>query len=719
MNQSWIREAHSFKDYCTEVLYAGGKTNNDEFCHDTTGLPVVFQGPENSCVSCSITFVQQWIEKNHPNLSHEWLMLTSGTTPNGAYPKKVLEAARTVGICTQETWDNDRDNGYLDAGQHRIAGYAKSASLDLRHIGYLIEQCPIIVGVDNFMGKGPHMMAAVGFNLSKNVVKCANWWRLDRQDFVEFDASNISFACSILVDKPVDKPTMKILDVLKDKLSFIPNKLKLGVAAFGVAVLAFVGGYSGEQMFGAGYAPVTGYSSRTTSYVSAVATTIPVASTKDKAGNQITLANVSPSSTVRIYMNLEAGTAREELIACTGVTSVSWTNCTRGLTFQGSSTAASSTLAKAHNSGSNVIISNTGQFYGEYVSIDGAQNVYGVKTFYTFPVFSNTATLCTTDGQFCTKKYIDTVGAGGFTAANVSTTRGLSVDGSAPEKVGVKLTTGYGLRFLSSGSLVISTTTALTFSSLSATTTADGMHYSGFAGYNYSLMNRQSTDLRILQGSATGTVKLAAGVTAGRALWVSATSTLAQTDTSAASSTFQFVGVALETKSLGQTVRYARPGETACGLSGLVPGMSYYLNGSAGQLSTSPGAYFARIGRALTATCLEVMEPKYKATGKITLSASGYVTTTIGFFPASISLNGISSAGSPLSFTNQGEANTCIYFDGTPSWGSSDSFAYRLWGGATSYHWGTVTQQATSFSLRNTKYAGTPNAYVYYTVYSQ
>ena len=55
---------------------------------------------------------------------------------------------------------------------------------------------------------------------------------------------------------------------------------------------------SGEMKMGAGYTPVTGYQSRTTSYISASASTIPVASTLDRAGNAITMASMSPTGTM-------------------------------------------------------------------------------------------------------------------------------------------------------------------------------------------------------------------------------------------------------------------------------------------------------------------------------------------------------------------------------------------------------------------------------------
>jgi len=142
---NWLKESFKFKDFCTEVLYVNQKTKLDVFEHEVSDIPVVFQGSESSCVACTVTYIQQWIERNHPNLSHEWLAFLSNTGKDGAEPSKVLEKARTVGICSQEVWDNERDMGYLDAGKHKIAGYAKSTSLKPGHLAWLIERCPIMV----------------------------------------------------------------------------------------------------------------------------------------------------------------------------------------------------------------------------------------------------------------------------------------------------------------------------------------------------------------------------------------------------------------------------------------------------------------------------------------------------------------------------------------------------------------------------------------------
>ena len=139
-----------------------------------------------------------------------------------------------------------------------------------------------------------------------------------------------------------------------------------------------------------GYTPPTGYQSRTTGYISNSATTIPVVSTKDKAGVQIALSNISSASSVKVYLSLEPGTSKEEPILCTGITASSWTNCTRGLVFQGSSESNSTTIAVAHNAGATIIITNIGQFFNQYASVNDSITVTGTWTFNTDPIASST-----------------------------------------------------------------------------------------------------------------------------------------------------------------------------------------------------------------------------------------------------------------------------------------------------------------------------------------
>lgn len=202
-----------------------------------------------------------------------------------------------------------------------------------------------------------------------------------------------------------------------------------------------------------GYTPVTDYSSRTTQYISATATTIPVASTKDSAGNQIVLSNISTSGTVKVYLNIEPGGTNVEPVICTGLTTTSWTNCSRGIAFQGSSEVASSSLAKPHNAGSKIIITNIGQFYNQYVSVDGNQQVNDLKTFSsgqigftgTRKIIDNGTNLGWTDNGVDT--YTFAAGGSGLTA---SSTKGIGITDS---KIYVNASSTTGMSFDANGAL--------------------------------------------------------------------------------------------------------------------------------------------------------------------------------------------------------------------------------------------------------------------------
>src|ERR1035437_881793 len=118
-------------------------------------------------------------------------------------------------------------------------------------------------------------------------------------------------------------------NIKNPNLIHVGQRLNVGKALGGVIVDS-----SGT---GGGYTPISSFQSVLTQYLTSNATTINVVNTLDKSGQQITLANISPSTTVKIYLNLEPGSTNEEPIMCTGLTATTFTNCVRGLPFQGSS----------------------------------------------------------------------------------------------------------------------------------------------------------------------------------------------------------------------------------------------------------------------------------------------------------------------------------------------------------------------------------------------
>lgn len=421
---------------------------------------------------------------------------------------------------------------------------------------------------------------------------------------------------------------------------------------------------SEEPVIGAGYTPVTGYQSRTTSYIAANATTIPVASTRDKAGNQIVLSDISASSTVRVYMSLATGTAKEEILYCTGVTASSWTGCVRGLSFQGGDATASSTLAFAHNAGTSIIITDVGQFFSEFVDVSSSQTIFGTKTFNTFPQVTSTTAVPSSANQLASKYYVDNVGAGGFTASNVSSTGGIAVSTAgvpacpgAAACISLYASSTGGLLLESNGRVYLNTssTAGISLDPLGRlyVDQSDNFNFTGTVTTTGALRVQTPTqaqdavNLAYYQNQTvffTATSTAAQAITAGQALFVTVTSTANPTDTGSNTSTFSFVGFATASASAAAQVTYTRPGGINCNQSGLTPSANYYLNGSSGAISTTPASSrSARVGIALTANCIQVLPPKYRLTGTVSTGAASNGSTfrvSTAFYPANISTVG-------------------------------------------------------------------------------
>lgn len=175
-----------------------------------------------------------------------------------------------------------------------------------------------------------------------------------------------------------------------------------------------------------------------------------------------------------------------------------------------------------------------------------------------------------------------------------------------------------------------------TFTNVRGTSTSLGLSFTPTSTTD--AVNLGHTNNLVYFGNATGTAD-AAAITAGQALYMSATSSkLVATNTSVASSTFQFVGIATANASAGAQVTYTKFGGINCNQSGLTPGLQYYLNGTAGQISSTPGTYVARIGIALSSTCIELMPPKFLATGSQSVTGTGNTIQYTGFYPTRITL---------------------------------------------------------------------------------
>lgn len=502
-------------------------------------------------------------------------------------------------------------------------------------------------------------------------------------------------------------------------------------------------------IYGAGYAPVTGFQTQTTSRISASASTIPVASVSDKAGNVIVPSSISASSTVRMYFNLEAGSAREEPIYCTGISGLNLTGCVRGISFQGSDLTASSTIAQIHNAGSSVIMTNLGVMYGnEYVSISGNQTVFDRKTFNELPRVTSTSAVPTSNDQLTTWYAAQTLVAGGLATTNASTTLGLKTFTGLTNCLttgvcfGINASGTLGLGFFSDSGLnnsigIKATSTQFTFDHLGdlAIDLTKNFIWTGTHTFSAGLAqifvptptdpghatNKSYVDANISYNTATGTA--AVTIAAGQALAINTTSTLVLASSAASSTSFGFVGFATAAATSGTQVTYVKSGGIIDSVSGLSPGKPYFL-GTAGAVATTPGTISARVGVALSANRLQVVTPSFyqRVSGSTSVTFNGGVSTiTLGFTPTRIDF--ICNTGSP-----GGMGWWMLNSDGTSSTGSvgNDQSTAGNWmttnydsckwneGAANTFSINT-TRTASGFTLTSTSIGGSPSRTIYYT----
>lgn len=210
-----------------------------------------------------------------------------------------------------------------------------------------------------------------------------------------------------------------------------------------------------EGMFGA--VPVTGYKTTLSSSISSTATVIPVSSLLTKDGHTLTKADIGNE----IYLSLEAGASREEIVKCTNISGSTFTGCSRGLAFYGTSLSEVTANKKAHNAGSPVIMSNVHYWYSDVTNTTstiaiGDNTTANNKCVWAYDSRTPRRMLCynetsqkwtATDDGVSTYNLVD--GGSGVTA---SSTKGIFITDGA---VGINASSTSGLSFHTDGYLQI------------------------------------------------------------------------------------------------------------------------------------------------------------------------------------------------------------------------------------------------------------------------
>ena len=182
----------------------------------------------------------------------------------------------------------------------------------------------------------------------------------------------------------------------------------------------FTGGYklwTGDKKLG--YSVVTDFGPRLSVSMTSVQATVPVTSMSIKDGHTLVMSDFGSV----VYLTIEPGAVKEEIVACTGISGLTFTGCTRGLAFHGTSTASVAANAKSHQSGSSVILSNVHYVYNKFVNVDDSQTIDGVKTFTSRPT-STTSPASSLDQIATIKDIMTATTTGGVNAT--PTIKGIS-----------------------------------------------------------------------------------------------------------------------------------------------------------------------------------------------------------------------------------------------------------------------------------------------------
>lgn len=490
-----------------------------------------------------------------------------------------------------------------------------------------------------------------------------------------------------------------------------------------------------------GYGVITDFQKTLSAPMTSAQTFVPVTSLALKDGSTLTMSMLG----TEVFLTLEPGATNEEIVMCTGVDTVNkqFLGCTRGLAFSGTSTAGVSANQKTHSSGSTVVISNVHYVYNNYLDklTTSTQSVAGPVTFTYYPVVTSTTAVPQTGDQLANKYYVDNVGAGGFTANNVSGTLGLqAITSGVPNCpsgaacVGVNAsstasTNGGFLGFLAGTGKMF--WDFASFISGAWTITGKWIFQNGLQTSTptstLDVVNKGYSDASVMYGNATGTAGMA--LNPGDALYISTTGTLFQTNSNVASSTFQFVGISQGTYASSSIVTFTPPGGINCAKSGLSAGYNYYLNGTNGQIDLTPGVATssARIGRAISANCLALTSPKFIASGATVIGAVGTTFVTTGFYPAYVQIRAATDENAGVNGGSWGDDVGNTLFATSTVAAQVQGFlatTTRAWyimrGANVIQAAGTVSQKTpTGFLLNEQGYVGSGNVTILWTAYSE
>lgn len=444
------------------------------------------------------------------------------------------------------------------------------------------------------------------------------------------------------------------------------------------------------------------------------------------------------------FLTLDGDGTQKEYIKCT-VTGTALTNI-RTINRQG--TQASGTVRK-HRIGAKVQITNFAHIKYMLDLLDGTTDFDSATPL----SYDGVASLTPGSNEFCTVAYADALTFAG--APDGSTTqKGIFELATVAEQGTATATGSTGANLVPANANLVKTSAGAGDENKIAVLNASGVFADGFLDaartwgtvQSFTANNCQITtdpdsandavrssylDTQLTAEIPKGAVQGTSGeaITAGDGVYLKASdSKLYKVDADADESTFNFVGIALTTVAGADlAVEYAPPGHVVSGLTGLTAGSPYYITGTAGTLATTPGTRYALVGRAISTTQMQVLEPEFKASGSFTVSASGDTALTFGFrakilhLMASVTVDGDTPAASSVALNAL--ENRCMTIWGvTGASGGGDmrsGVCMNIHTSSGVHHRATISATSnTGATFTNTKTGSPANATIYWTATS-
>lgn len=706
----------------------------NKFNRTIAHIPLVAQEIDDTCIYCTITWIQQFLELGSKLDCNDLIEKGKGTK----VAVKILKIAKRIGF---------------------IEDFETIKDLSKKNLITMMRKDPIMIGVDDYLGSGAHMMAGVEASEDGQSIKCINWFNKKKQEITYVPFKDITFSASILRAKK----RMNFLDNIISKFKSLPQEAKIGgaiLAALSALLITIpvTENKQPQQEFGSA-GVVANYSSTISgSGISSTDTSVPVSSVTLYTDEVFT----SSDLIFPVYLMVNPKGSTREIVECWGLTGTTWTGCNRGMSALGGNTTSTVSGANyAHSSGEAIIMSNSPFFYNRFVDTSTDQSISGEKTMAdslfsfgdgTGQLVWNGTNMGWSDDDG-TNTFTFASGGSGITASstkgititdskilvNASTTQGLAFDANGALYINASSTASDNGGFLNFNSnkiywdysaLVAKNNTWTGTNTFSATTTFDA-NVSTTAN-NLQITTDPDSDndgvrylkvqTMVTQGEVTSTSGEAFSM--GDALYVSSTDDkVYNTDTDFDVSTYNFVGIALEAATgADETIRYAKPGSVIKGLSGFTAGSEYYLSSTAGDISSTPHATrIAKIGYAISSTELRVIEPRYIRRGLQVITSSTTFAQTTGFYPTRIEViaGSIQSEGG-ISIGD--DSNRCVYMQGKSAAATGDVSASEAWkiydaNASQNENSGTVTSKTqTGFTFNAGTYV--TQATIHWTAYS-